>query len=243
MTRQKHREIISLSKDFISQYIYHSNAYEGDALTVEQTEAILNGETIADKTVREHLEVLNHAQAVALSFHCAEEKELTETHLKDIYSLLTGSIGTQQGYRKKNIYLPNLRWTPLNYPIIPQAVPDFLVWFNNNWNTIDVFTLVDLQVRFLNIAPFAEGNEKLARLLVNVILWHNHHNGIIFHHGESKRYYLYMNLAREGNAEHMIQLMEKFMKLCTQKHDCGEDMLLPLVNSPRASMCGYTGND
>lgn len=28
---------------------------------------------------------------------------------------------------------------------------------------------------------------------------------------------------------------------CADGHDCGEDMLLPVVNSPRVGMCGYTG--
>jgi hypothetical protein len=28
---------------------------------------------------------------------------------------------------------------------------------------------------------------------------------------------------------------------CAGKHACGEDMLLPVVNSPRVGMCGYTG--
>lgn len=29
---------------------------------------------------------------------------------------------------------------------------------------------------------------------------------------------------------------------CAREHECGEDMLLPLVNSPRAGVCGYTGD-
>lgn len=29
---------------------------------------------------------------------------------------------------------------------------------------------------------------------------------------------------------------------CAKKHECGEDMLLPVVNSPRVGMCGYTGD-
>jgi hypothetical protein len=29
---------------------------------------------------------------------------------------------------------------------------------------------------------------------------------------------------------------------CAKKHKCGEDMLLPVVNSPRVGMCGYTGD-
>lgn len=28
---------------------------------------------------------------------------------------------------------------------------------------------------------------------------------------------------------------------CAKEHECGEDMLLPVVNSPRAGMCGYSG--
>jgi hypothetical protein len=28
---------------------------------------------------------------------------------------------------------------------------------------------------------------------------------------------------------------------CAGKHECGEDMMLPVVNSPRVGMCGYTG--
>lgn len=28
---------------------------------------------------------------------------------------------------------------------------------------------------------------------------------------------------------------------CGRIHECGEDMLLPVVNSPRVGMCGYTG--
>lgn len=30
---------------------------------------------------------------------------------------------------------------------------------------------------------------------------------------------------------------------CVKNHQCGEEMLLPLVNSPRAGVCGYTGQD
>lgn len=30
-------------------------------------------------------------------------------------------------------------------------------------------------------------------------------------------------------------------KECSKRHSCGEEMLLPVVNSPRAGMCGYTG--
>lgn len=30
---------------------------------------------------------------------------------------------------------------------------------------------------------------------------------------------------------------------CAPEHECGEDILLPVVNSPRLGVCGYTGED
>ena len=30
-------------------------------------------------------------------------------------------------------------------------------------------------------------------------------------------------------------------KDCTKSHECGDEMFLPVVNSPRMGMCGYTG--
>lgn len=32
-----------------------------------------------------------------------------------------------------------------------------------------------------------------------------------------------------------------FCKRCLKKHDCGDEMALPVVNSPRSGICGYTG--
>jgi len=33
-----------------------------------------------------------------------------------------------------------------------------------------------------------------------------------------------------------------FCEKCAKKHKCGDEMFLPVVNSPRMGMCGYTGN-
>jgi hypothetical protein len=33
----------------------------------------------------------------------------------------------------------------------------------------------------------------------------------------------------------------EFCDACAGQHDCGEEMLLPLVNSPRTGVCGYCG--
>ena len=53
----------SLRNDFLVKSTYHSNAIEGNTLTVYETKAILeDGITIAGKSMREHLEAIINKQ-------------------------------------------------------------------------------------------------------------------------------------------------------------------------------------
>lgn len=46
------------------EYTYESNRIEGNTLTLQETELVVNeGVTISGKSMREHLEAINHAEA------------------------------------------------------------------------------------------------------------------------------------------------------------------------------------
>jgi hypothetical protein len=40
-----------------------------------------------------------------------------------------------------------------------------------------------------------------------------------------------------------MECYEVYCRACLGEHECGEEMALPLVNSPRAGVCGYAGED
>jgi Fic family protein len=47
------------------EYTFESNKIEGNTLTLQETDFIINeGLTISGKSMREHLEVLNHNEAI-----------------------------------------------------------------------------------------------------------------------------------------------------------------------------------
>ncbi|MDF2670881.1 MAG: Filamentation induced by cAMP protein Fic, partial [Paenibacillus sp.] len=48
----------------IVNWTYHSNAIEGNTLTLSVTRVVLEGITIGGKTIHEHLEVINHKEAI-----------------------------------------------------------------------------------------------------------------------------------------------------------------------------------
>lgn len=54
----------SLEENFKLEWTYNSNAIEGNTLTLKETKVVLEGITIGGKTMREHLEVINHKEAI-----------------------------------------------------------------------------------------------------------------------------------------------------------------------------------
>lgn len=54
----------SLREKLLLEWTYHSNAIEGNMLTLKETKVVLEGITVGGKTMREHLEVINHREAI-----------------------------------------------------------------------------------------------------------------------------------------------------------------------------------
>lgn len=53
-------ELERLNEEFLVEYIYNSNAIEGNTLTMRETDMVLRGLTIDQKSLKEHLEVIGH---------------------------------------------------------------------------------------------------------------------------------------------------------------------------------------
>jgi hypothetical protein len=51
------------------------------------------------------------------------------------------------------------------------------------------------------------------------------------------------NLAQYICCECMWEETANLCQICASEHKCGEEMLLPIVNSPRCGVCGYVGSE
>lgn len=64
------------------EYTYESNRIEGNTLTLQETALVVNeGVTISGKSMREHLEVINHAQAIEFIKDIAKEHLLSKGYV------------------------------------------------------------------------------------------------------------------------------------------------------------------
>ena len=56
--------LASLREALALEWTYHSNAIEGNTLTLRETKVVLEGITVGGKTLREHFEAINHRDAI-----------------------------------------------------------------------------------------------------------------------------------------------------------------------------------
>src|SRR5690554_3470442 len=83
----------NLHEDRVLQWTYHSNAIEGNTLSLKETKVVLEGITVGGKTLREHLEAINHRDAILFAEElAAEDKALDEWAIKSLHQLVLKGI-------------------------------------------------------------------------------------------------------------------------------------------------------
>jgi Fic family protein len=156
------------------KYTYHSNALEGNSLSLSETALVIeHGITIGGKTVREHLEAINHAQAIEFIKEISHKKT-TEIALDDILAIhkiiLQKNDDLNAGtFRKVAVRITGSPTSFPNYAKVPLLMVDFMQWLHT---TYDHPTLIAALAHFklVTIHPFIDGNGRTARLLMNLIL-------------------------------------------------------------------------
>lgn len=104
----------SYSRAFSIEYTHNSTAIEGNTLTMIETKAILeDGLSVGGKTLREIYEVVNHEKAFNYVCKCIlENKELSESIVKDIHAVTMENIMTGGIYRSVDVYISGAEHTP-----------------------------------------------------------------------------------------------------------------------------------
>lgn len=165
----------SLLDDFTIRYAHHTTAIEGNTLTLEETQVVLeHGVTIGGKTVREHLEVLNVRDAwERLKAAVSPGTPLTEELLLDIHKvLMKGILEDEAGrYRRVPVYIRGSMDVPPNWVKVPDLMADFARTFRlRDAAEHPIRFVARAHVDFVGIHPFSDGNGRTARMLVNFLL-------------------------------------------------------------------------
>lgn len=158
------------------EYTYESNRIEGNTLTLQETALVVNeGITISGKSMREHLEAINHAQAVDFIKDIARKKiEISERTIKEIHALVLHGINRENAgrYRTVPVMITGSTHMPPQPYLIEKQMEDFILKFEKmeKDSIHPVVIAAYLHDELVRIHPFIDGNGRTCRLLMNLYL-------------------------------------------------------------------------
>ncbi len=206
----------SLHEKLVVEWTYHSNAIEGNTLTLSETKVVLEGITIGGKSVIEHLETINHKEAIEyLEMLIHEKKDLTEWILKTIHQLILKEIDDDHAgkYRSENVAISGATHIPPNHMLVPEYMQKLFAEYEQQWNAYHpVVKACLLHGEFVKIHPFIDGNGRTARLLLNFELMKNGYPPIVITKEKRAEYYAALDIAHTTmDYSKFIQLIADFV--------------------------------
>ena len=157
------------------EYTFESNRIEGNTLTLMETDLVINeGLTISGKSMREHLEAINHRDAIVFMKQLAEKNtSLIERDVLSLHQVVLKGIDYSNAgkYRNVQVLIKGSSYTPPAPYMVPKQMEDFFIWYKQNRKKLHPIILAaEMHERLVTIHPFIDGNGRTSRLLMNLIL-------------------------------------------------------------------------
>lgn len=186
------KELLALWQERLRiDWTYNSNAIEGNTLTYDETAFFLReGLTSEGKPLKDYVEAKNHAEAIDYLQEVVKSKRtLTESFIKELHGLLLRDVDhtIAKGADGKLIHKPlsagkykvrpnhvlTLSGTIHKYaePIkVLDEMQNLLKWLKESKKLHPVERAALFHYRFVCIHPFDDGNGRMSRLLMNLLL-------------------------------------------------------------------------
>ena len=172
---------------------YHSNAIEGNSLTLGETRSlILHGLTAHGKPIRDHLDIEGHDSAVkAVEAAVQSDEELNEVFIRNLHRILLKepyempAVTPDGRQTKRTITVGDYKTVPNNvvtstgetyYYTPPEQVKSAMSDLIDSYREGErkgehpIILAATFHYRFVRIHPFDDGNGRMGRLLMNMIL-------------------------------------------------------------------------
>jgi len=215
-----------IAKPFELEYTFESNRMEGNTMSLQETEMVINeGLTISGKSMREHLEAINHQEAIRFIKDLLQKNNsFNERDLLSIHNLILRGINPEGAgrYRKTQITNDTNHTISSDPLLITKEIEECFFWYEINKNRLHPIILAaEMHIRFLKIHPFIDGNGKTLRLIMNLILL--------------QKGYLIANIKGDSeNKMHYTQLLEN-----TQSQNNTEDFILFIAQIEKENLEKY----
>lgn len=177
-------QLSKLQEYFKVQYTYDSNRIEGNTLTLKETHLVLQeGVTISGKSLKDHLEAINHSDAIDFMHDIITRKEaFTSRVLMQLHQLILQGVDNKHAgvYRTVPVMISGSKHVPPEPYMIPHLMHEYFDFYEKNRDIIHpVILAAEMHERLVTIHPFIDGNGRVSRLVMNFILLSNGYSVLI----------------------------------------------------------------
>ncbi len=221
---------------------WHSNVIEGNKLTRGETIIFLKQELMAgNKSKRDHIDIEGHKKAIDFLFDLIkDDRSLSESDIRDLHKILLQESHfvqaiTNDGHQTRKEVTPGKYKTTPNHPLTPsgdihyyaspEETPAKMQELNNWYRNISSAThpLVKAALfhyKFVAIHPFDDGNGRLSRLLMNLVLIKAGFPPAVIRKDDKDKYFGFLEVADLGEiapfvnfiGESLVHSMEIYLK-------------------------------
>ncbi|MBW6442318.1 Fic family protein [Patescibacteria group bacterium] len=172
------REILN---NFLIEFAFNTTSIEGNTITLKEAKNLLEeGKTPKDKTLREIYDLQNTKRVFFELYDKKFKEELSLNFIIKIHDSLLENIDKRKGLRNMEIkvFKSNFDASPVQY--LKTDMELLLKWYKENKSKLDPLVLATLfHHKFEKIHPFADGNGRTGRMIMNYILMKDKHPPII----------------------------------------------------------------
>ena len=203
----------SLKESINLEWTYNSNGIEGNTLTLRETQVVLEGITVGGKSIKEHLEAINHEKAILFLDDLVKDNEpISEWNIKNIHQLILKDIDNENAgrYRKENVTIKGATHIPPDYLKVPELMEKLILTYNTWSEYHPIIQAALLHGELVKIHPFVDGNGRTSRLLMNLDLMNSGYNPVIIKKESRLKYYDALDKAHTtGNYTDFVKLVTK----------------------------------
>ncbi|MDR3337244.1 MAG: Fic family protein [Treponema sp.] len=240
-----------LEEQFTVEWTYNSNAIEGNTLTLQETDLVINrGLTIGNKTLKEHFEALNHKEGIQYLYDfIKKKKELDENTILAIHKIILQNISKMDTgrYRRENVTILGAIHLPPSAVKIPKLMSEFIGWYYKNKTKLSIVELAAwVHYQLVYIHPFIDGNGRTSRLLMNLILLRHGYPPAVILNIDRKKYYRVLKEADSGKYTNYFNFIGRsverslliYLNALKSKNDTG-DRYGYISLQEAAKLCDY----
>jgi Fic family protein len=220
IARSKNRSICkiifnseSLQDDLILEHTYNSTTIEGTTFTKKETEAVIfDKANIKEKSLLEHIDVVNYSSIFRQILKGDISKKITEQGIKDIHKSMMQGVREDGGLYSQ--YQRGIRGVDITLTH-PKDIPEEMKFLIRRWDLTkkkDLRAIANFHSDFELIHPFGDGNGRVGRLIMAMQCLDQNYAPVIIENSRKAQYYEVLEFSQRKSENPFVQFLAQEMK-------------------------------